>query len=795
MLKNSILFINVNILALFLIPCILTGGLSGTGPDHKSGNLRVINTLHFDVYFSGEVYDLAIYTAKAAEESYVYLANRFKHELQIVIPIIINAGKRDESSRLAARIDLSFRGSYRLLRRELTHMMVHSFQYDILFNTEPGWDILADMGFSGIPSFITEGMAEYLSSVYHEETDSESIKILDSVNLQSEINIKTLDNLREKPAGVIGRLFFSFLEKTFGEDIISELMLNIKDNDNIFDALSQSTGKTIKELNTEWIDFLERRVAAGTDKTNIISDNLLKQHNENAGPDIITNIPVWIGKSSNGIIFYNGVTGNTIKEIGLPFIEVREAVISADEKLLAFIGQSYSSADVYVYNIQNEVLIRITLDRFEKRNPAISADGRNIFFISNENDKNEIESNIFRLFRYDLKTKIKTSISDKNKEILRPENKNINYPASYFDIKDAYLSDYNDTLGFNSTTSGGGIAWDENFTGFLNIKASDFLKTHKLEFDSEYFRYHRNKKDNDLNYYFNYEFIKYWIGFGIEIFHKSGPLETGFNSGYMEGTGSGLAFYADNIMSENSGVNAYFNFSFTDKSFLKLNYSSSIYKNVNSGDNYYKKNIYSKELSLRLAYDSLVYNKPWAVNGTRGEIYLSEGIDTSERDLFLSVLGFNLIKLFNYNDIFFLTLKGSGGKILGSNGELFNYYIGGFNSVRGHEFLAYSGRNAFIANTEIRFVVLDRLTFRWPAEIKLNDISIALFADFGSAWDTDYNMIDSRTGKFDDLKSGAGSGLRFLFQDHFIFKVDAVWPYFYKSFGKREIISGFEFRY
>ena len=101
--------------------------------------------------------------------------------------------------------------------------------------------------------------------------------------------------------------------------------------------------------------------------------------------------------------------------------------------------------------------------------------------------------------------------------------------------------------------------------------------------------------------------------------------------------------------------------------------------------------------------------------------------------------------------------------------------------------MSIADKMLFYSALKSDLLILDRFTVRWPAEIKFNDISFVLFADFGSAWNNNYRLTNPDSGEFEDLKSGLGAGLRFLIQDHVVFKVDAVWPYFYKSFGKTEI--------
>ncbi|MFH0977525.1 MAG: BamA/TamA family outer membrane protein [Spirochaetota bacterium] len=778
------MFKNIKIFFLIIIITInvFIGKTHSRTSDHTY-NWSVIRTLHFDIFYPETMRDVGIFAAKAAEESYVYLANQFKHELSLNVPIVIHSRKPNTGRHISGRIDLAFAGSYRLLHTDLTRRMTHAFQHDILFGSLPGWDNVSRSGFSGIPAFITEGMAEYLSAGYDETSDAKIRKIIYSDKAELLINIKLLKNVRGKLACTIGQSFFYFLETSFGQDVISKLMLNIRDYDDIYVAITKTTGSSIEELKAKLIEYYLKKEHSIPEKNTREPENKDKEKNI---------FRIKYDEDRNILRIFNNNSEKNVGEIKLPFINVSDTHISNDGKYLAFIGQSFNSSDVYIYDIKNRSLFRVTNDRFEKRSPEISSDGNSVIFSSNENEQRNIKSGIFKLIRFDLTTKSKTVISNNGNEVPDTQYNRVKYPAAYFDAKDAVFSDYNDELNLDFTGQGGGVVLHKNFAGFVNIKAADILKMHKFEFDAEYVK---SKSNNDLNYYFNYELLKYRADIGIDAFYKASPLNSGFSSDYLNSTGDTLTFYSNNINSKNYGLNGYIVFPFTDNSFFKVKYCSGIYENVNSTEDNYRKNIYSKEISLSFNYDGLIYNKAWPANGAKGGLSFSEGIDAGKRDPSFSVLSLNFLKLLEYNNIVIFSVKGSAGKIFGRDEGYFNYYIGGLNSVRGHGLFAYRGRNAFALNTEIRFVLIDRLILRWPGIIKFEDIGFALFADFGSAWNKDYNLRNSDTGEFEDLKSGLGAGLRFLLQDHLVFKVDAVWPYFYNSFGKREIISGFELRY
>ncbi len=129
-----------------------------------------------------------------------------------------------------------------------------------------------------------------------------------------------------------------------------------------------------------------------------------------------------------------------------------------------------------------------------------------------------MESINFKLIKLDLKSNTKTILAEKSTENLNTGDKRIKYPDSYFDLKDAVLSDYSNNNDLNYFLKGGSIVWNKGFTGSLNVEASDFLKYYKIKFNTDFLRYN---KDNNMNHYLEYNYLKYRIDFGAEVFYKT----------------------------------------------------------------------------------------------------------------------------------------------------------------------------------------------------------------------------------------------------------------------------------
>ena len=919
---------------LFLIIKILadnTYAINST--ENKIISWAVVKTLHFDIYYPEELSDLAVYTAKSAEESYVYLADRLQYELNTVVPVIIYNDNNINKTEDSKKINISFTGSYLTFHKNFTRKLANIFQYNILYSSAPGWEIPGFSRLADSQDIFLDTMAYYLSTGFDDSADMMIKDIIISKRKDYFFNIKSLKKIRKDISREIGRSFFFYLEKEYGRDVIAELLLNITDYNTIYKAIEMTTGKTISIVNSNWADFYMQRYSdiitkETTDKENIpanektifqfpigfqydksyllcltikddiyniikinlygnkseqlLSYNRPRTHSSSYKesiylwddfPSLTKDNKIFVSTKqaeNNTIILYNLSTGKNIKEIKLPFKITKDANISADGKLLAFIGQSNNSSDVYLYNIQDNRLSRVTNDYFTKRFPKLSEDNSFIVFSSNENKENNIESENFKLIRIDLKSNAKTFIVDNNTKNIHPDispdnrkilfSSNVSgtyniyyydlntgkntqvtdtqygafhprwhadektiiysaydnftynirtkdlsipliikekkskpdftkpiFPASYFNLNDLAVSDYSDERNIKYFTALSGLAWDDGFAGSVKIKAADLLNEHKLSFNSDLLYQKHHNKNKSSNFNLDYEYNKYHTEFGIGSFYRTHPSQFDFFNDYN----TIINFYPDNINTNNYGIYTNINYPFTKQCKFKIKGSYNAYEDLKL----FYDNIYLKEISFSFDYDNIIINKVWPVSGSRFNLAYTYDFSAGNRDISFNNAVLNFLQVFHYEKLFVFSVKGSGGKIFGKDDDYFKYYIGGFSSIRGHDLFAYKGQNYFLLNLETKFIIIDKFIINWPAAIKFYDISLVLFADCGSAWNNDYKFKNSNTGEFEDFKAAFGTGLRFLLQNHLVFKLDAAWPYYYKSFGKREIIAGFELRY
>jgi len=174
---------------------------------------------------------------------------------------------------------------------------------------------------------------------------------------------------------------------------------------------------------------------------------------------------------------------------------------------------------------------------------------------------------------------------------------------------------------------------------------------------------------------------------------------------------------------------------------------------------------------------------------------LTQVFNLTGQDYSFTSVDIDLRHYFFIDKQYVIALRGVGGKIMGGEKEYFKYYIGGFNTLRGHPFVEYGGSNVFLFNAEFRFTFIESINMGWPLFLKIGNIGGVLFVDAGSAWDNSYTFFNNETDQFEDFKMDMGFGFRLTVYPIVILKLDYAWPYYYGEFGEKEILFslGYEF--
>jgi hypothetical protein len=232
---------------------------------------QVLATDKFDIYFYDAERELAEIAAEAAHDSYDYLADRFNHECNDRIPLIIYSSPRffTQTNVISSllpenvagfteffkgRVVLPFNGSYEDFRRVLQHELVHVFTYSKLSSVASKYK---KMNIAAPPLWFTEGIAEYFSRPW--ESDAEMI-LSDLVLTGRFFNLERIDAI----AGTYlmykeGESFCHFVAETYGAEYLIYLLDNCWRASDFYGVAQYTFGKSLEEIGREWEYWLKKK--------------------------------------------------------------------------------------------------------------------------------------------------------------------------------------------------------------------------------------------------------------------------------------------------------------------------------------------------------------------------------------------------------------------------------------------------------------------------------------------------------------------------------------------------------
>lgn len=393
---------------------------------------NIMKTIHFDIYYPFGMENLAQYAARIAEEGYVHIANTLNHELTETIPVIIypshidfqenniilqviGEGTGGFTEAFKRRVVLPFTGSYGEFRHVLTHELAHAFHYNILFDDISG-SVMSGFTARGVPLWIIEGMAEYLSIGFDETAD---MVMRDILYNEKYATLMDLTRLHVQSGYLIykeGQAFFHFFEKRYGREKIGELFRDIRDLDNFDQAIRVNTDKTLEELNLEWIRYFKKRyfpVVKGKKFDEEEGEQLTYHQKTNStfnvcpavSPDgkkiaYLTNRDVY---SNISIITVDKkkkkkkrdirtiVYGSTSSQYEGMHLLSNYLTWSRDGKHLVFVAQSSGRDVIFMIDPESgDIQREIKLPFRAIKDPALSRDGSIIAFIGQGNDRSDL---------------------------------------------------------------------------------------------------------------------------------------------------------------------------------------------------------------------------------------------------------------------------------------------------------------------------------------------------------------------------------------------------------------------
>ena len=232
---------------------------------------KILRTRHFNIYYYGEMETIAEIGAYYAEEIYDELKVRLNHVVTRKIPLIfyntsihfqqtnITPGLIPEGvggffEFLKGRVVLPSTGSLKDFRHVIRHELVHVFMTNKIYRTLSDHRIPPD---ALPPLWFVEGLAEYLST----EVDAQAEMVMrDAVINNYFVGIKDIyaiygSFLMYKE----GQSFLEFVDEVYGKEKIPLMVENFWMYKNFNNLLEYLLGKTIEEIDDEWLYWLRKK--------------------------------------------------------------------------------------------------------------------------------------------------------------------------------------------------------------------------------------------------------------------------------------------------------------------------------------------------------------------------------------------------------------------------------------------------------------------------------------------------------------------------------------------------------
>jgi hypothetical protein len=357
-------------------------------------------------------------------------------------------------------------------------------------------------------------------------------------------------------------------------------------------------------------------------------------------------------------------------------------------------------------------------------------------------------------------------------------------------MRGATISNYKTRLSPDYIGQGAGFYYSTGFGfGLSNsIALSDMLGNHRLIFSLSLYRDIENS-----DFLGSYYYLKRRINYGFGAFQFKNYLNS-----RMSSIGESFRYYQ--LFSErNYGVFGLVSFPFSTFYRMDLELQAFIserefYERVevdpftNSvrfvpGRESRRRLI---EPTLSFTHDTSFFGHFGPVEGSRWTISFSKGLSFGGNDVSRSTvfLDYRWYKTLFYRNSIAFRLAGAFSE--GKDARAF--WLGGPTTLRGYDYMAFSGTRMGLLNLEYRYPLVDALIFGWPGRWGFTNVGGSLFFDAGAAWDKDQFTPfrkDVRGTQFQDIRANFGFGTYFHF-GYFLLNFQFAWPTDFKNVRKSQ---------
>lgn len=380
------------------------------------------------------------------------------------------------------RVVLPFNGSYKEFKHVIEHEIIHIFEFELFYRSQLA-SLLTLVSEFQIPLWITEGFSEFLSQETQSEVGSEIFlrdlilnnrfiplnRLTDEMGyinyrlgeafyryvaetydrkrifeflhtLKNKKNLEatfktsfgmTVSQFSEKFENYLKIKYWPQIIKTENFSQISRLLTDHKKDGSIYNTapaiapsgnkiafisdrsgyadiyvISTIDGKVLKHL-------VKGERSGGFESVHILKGGIDWSSDER--------FIVFVAKSQgrDNIVILEYPSGKIKKRLIYNLDGIYAPRISPDNKQVCFVGLKNGYSDIYIAQLNDGTLTRVTFDYYEDRDPNFTPDGKQIVFVSDRPDFSSWQPGAYGLFVVSLESKTSNVLTEANHSFRR----------------------------------------------------------------------------------------------------------------------------------------------------------------------------------------------------------------------------------------------------------------------------------------------------------------------------------------------------------------------------------------
>ena len=194
---------------------------------------------------------------------------------------------------------------------------------------------------------------------------------------------------------------------------------------------------------------------------------------------------------------------------------------------------------------------------------------------------------------------------------------------------------------------------------------------------------------------------------------------------------------------------------------------------------------YVLQPALSLVHDSAYWGQFGPVIGSRWLASVSQAVSVSGDmvDRFSAYYDVRKYQPLFYRN--YLVFRSMGAASTGDDGRVF--FLGGPMTMRGYDYLQFSGSRMLLCTLEYRYPLLDAVVFGWPGRWAITNIGGSFFVDSGSVWGRNRHIealpqVEPRTLRDLEFYSDFGFSFHLRF-GYIVLNFEYGWPTDFSATG------------